>query len=214
MGDAITASPAVGGDGTIYIATMGRFLPSTPCSSVKWSTNIANGDWSWLAPSASVAPDNSAVYIASQAGSVLAFNPTNGVLVWSNYLGGMIYGSPAVSAADGTVCIGNALGSPEGTFGLNPATGATNWCLPLVDPSGNDSYYGLSPAIGSDCTTFVTGGLFDLYAVHPNGSLAWFFPFSAYASPQSSPAIDSSGDILLGSANGYVYCLNPAGGLK
>ena len=115
LGDAITASPAVGSDGTIYIATMSRFYALNPVlGAVKWSTNIANGDWNSLAPSASVAPDNSAVYIASQAGSVLAFNPTNGVLVWSNYLGGMIYGSPAVSAADGTVCIGNALRSPEG----------------------------------------------------------------------------------------------------
>ncbi len=105
LGAGIDASPAVGPDGTIYILnSANQFFALDPVLGViKWSTNLGSGlDYS-LTPSAAMAANGSAVYVASLNGTLYALNTTNRAVLWSNQLGNPMVASPAVSASDGTV---------------------------------------------------------------------------------------------------------------
>jgi outer membrane protein assembly factor BamB len=215
----ITSSAATAGDCTAFISSASHlFALDFASGTIKWISNLDNSYTGELVPSPAVALDNSAVFAASQVGGIVALRPSDGHLLWSNSLGDLIFSSPAISPADGTVYL--KTGSPGGwispwLFALNPATGATNWVFQSQTPLPVGIESDASIAVGPDCMIYFVGTGGDLYAIHPDGSLAWFFPFRADSIPQSSPAFDSAGNILIGSADGYVYCLNSSsGGLK
>jgi outer membrane protein assembly factor BamB len=217
LGAGIDASPAISENGEVFIATTGSMLWALNASgTVKWSNSVTTGQDGDITSSAALAADGSAVYIGTQdsTGSYLdAFNPTNGTILWSNFLGGYVNSSPAVSAGDGTIYLTTTDGSTNGLFSINPATHAINWLFQTDDAYKNGSPSDSSPAVGPDCTVYFLANN-DLYAVSPNGQLAWFFPLPANATPNASPAIDAAGNVMLGSSDGYVYCISPSGGLQ
>jgi outer membrane protein assembly factor BamB len=212
----ISSSAAAAGDCTVFVSAQNHlYALDFAGGAIKWVVGLNNADPFDLAPSPAVAPDSSAVFVASQSGAVLALSPADGSLLWSNFLGLEIDSSPAISAADGTLYVATQWSSGGGgLFALNPATGATNWFFQQWTPLIYGIISDASVAIGPDCTIYFVSTGADLYAVRPDGSLAWFFPFPAGSAPESSPAFDSAGNILVGSADGYVYCISPSGGLR
>jgi outer membrane protein assembly factor BamB len=214
----VTSSAATAGDCTAFISSANYlYALDFTQGNIKWIVGLDNSYTAEVAPSPAVALDNSAVFVPTHDGSLLTLRPADGHLLRSNYLGDRIFASPAISPADGTVYVvsGSYFQGDPWLFALNPATGATNWIFQSRTPLLIASLSDASVAVGPDCMIYFVGNAGDLYAVHPDGSLAWFFPFLAGSIPQSSPAIDSAGNILIGSADGYVYCLNSSsGGLK
>jgi outer membrane protein assembly factor BamB len=216
LGSGINASPAIGPDGTIYIAnTASTFFALDPfAGGIKWSnTSIVSGISGDITSSAAVAPDGSAVYVGSQDGYLYAFSPTNnGALLWRTNLGCFISSTPAINPTDGTVYVTGENGS-NGLFAINPS-GGIKWNFQTDDsPNGIKNAADSSPVVSGDCTIYFLSDNGDLYAVDSSGSLLWFFPIPSGSTPDASPALDSSGNILIGSADGYVYCINPGGGL-
>jgi outer membrane protein assembly factor BamB len=211
------ASPAIGPDGTIYIAnTAGQFFALDPVlGDIKWSTNLGSGSDDVITSSAAVAANGSAVYVGSLDGTLYALNATNGGVLWSTQLGRAIFSSPAISASDGTIYVGAYYSGSNGVIAVNPLSGEVEWVFQTDDQyagiaSGIDS----SPAIGQDCTIYFLSSSGDLYAVSTNGTLKWFFPLPAGSYPDSSPAIGEDGTIYVGSGDGYLYAISPSGTLE
>jgi hypothetical protein len=215
LGAPIDASPAVDASGNTFIATTGSMLFALDAAgNIKWSTNITTGNDNDITSSAALAADGSAVYVGSQdsGGYLEAFNPTNGVLLWQTNLGSEVSSTPAISGG-GTIYVTTMNGSSNGLFSINPASHAVNWFFQTDDPNNSGTGTDSSPAVGPNCNIYFIAND-DLFAVNPNGQLAWFFPIPGQSTPSPSPAIDGSGNILIGSSDGYVYCIAPSGGLQ
>jgi len=118
----IRSSPAIGTDGTIYIATKAspsasaEVLALNPSGTLKWSyTNpIANNDF-YCSPAVD---SNGLIYVADEWGYLRAYNPSDGSVAWSVHdpgNGAFNWSSPAI-ASDGTLYIGN---SYNGLFAID-----------------------------------------------------------------------------------------------
>ncbi|MGD0813724.1 MAG: PQQ-binding-like beta-propeller repeat protein [Verrucomicrobiota bacterium] len=219
LGAPIDASPAIGPDGIIYILnSANQFFALDPViGGIKWSVNLGNGYDYGLTPSAAVAAEGSAVYVAALNDTLYAFT-TNGTLLWSDNLGTLMSGSPAVGASDGTIYAAtfDPYRTPNALFAINPSTGATNWVFQTDDSinGGDGTPIDSSPAVGPDCTIYFLSSSGDLFAVSPSGTLQWFFPLPAALYPSSSPAIGEDGTIYVGSGGGYLYAISPDGTLE
>ena len=223
--NAIDASPAISPDGTrIFIATKtSQFLALyTASGAVDWCVTLPNdGNWADITSSATVAANGSAVYVGFEGGYLMAYNPTNGAVKWSNYLGGYISSSPALSHDSGTIYVGTYNTSSNGLYAVNAATGSNQWYFET-----DDSYFGLSaqiecsPSVAPDGSIVFLAEGWGLYSVNSDGSLRWFFPMPSGSAPDASPALASDGTTYIGSSgnsgygNAYVYAINSAGGLE
>ena len=233
-GDKIYSSPAIGSDGTIYVASDdGNLYALNPDGSLKWS--FPTGDD--IRSSPAIGSDG-AIYVSSD--DLYALNP-NGSLKWRFQMGGT-QSSPTISS-DGTIYVGS---SDENLYAINP-NGSLKWKFdtgdsiafssPAIDSKGSiyvsstdSNLYAISPsgslkwrleinmegasspAIGPDGTIYVASDDWNLYALDPDGSLKWRFETRDHV--RSSPAITSDGTIYVGSSDGNIYAISPNGSLK
>ena len=208
--DAITSSPSIGHDGTIYVGAGGyydRFGWGTggrdsslyainPDGSLKWQFKTGHGiHAAGIFSSPAIGPDGT-IYFGALDHYLYALedSTTYGKLRWKIYLGSeQVYGSPALGQ-DGTIYVGNLTWrffaiSPEGSIKWNHLV---NWCVFS------------SPAIGSDGAIYVGSKDHHLYVFEDSityGKVRW-----AYATGQfydghlvdSSPAIGPDGTVYFG----------------
>jgi outer membrane protein assembly factor BamB len=229
-GDAFSAAPVVGTDGTIYIG----------CSNDTIYALNPNGTRKWVYPAGEPVSATGAlgadgtIYFQAEDSLLLALNP-NGTRKWAFYSHGG--NSSPVVAADGTIYVANGDGQ---VYAVDPAMGTAKWsspysvsstainASPAIDPSRNVVYvadddgrfavvdfngsgaWGFlvgdapsSPVIGTDGTIYIGGGG-NLHALLPDGQRKWLFT-PTLAGTVSPPAI---------SADGYVYVLVTPGKKK
>lgn len=200
----ILSSPAVAGDGTIYVGVevglatsanpAGRLLAINQDGSLKWSFTTA--DWVDSAPA--IGTDGT-IYFGCWDGNIFALNP-DGSQKWK-YKAGFIMDSPAIGP-DGTLYVGSGEGN---LYALTPG-GALKWSFPTAD------WIESSPAVAPDGTIYVGSLDGNLYAIKPDGTEKWHFGTGNGIS--SSPAIAADGTIYFGSRDLKFYALTPAGALK
>jgi outer membrane protein assembly factor BamB len=202
----ISTTPAIGSDGTIYVAGCigcAFFSPSRPSEGVLYAINPA-GHLKWnltVAPSGiepdslsspTIGPDGT-IYVSDVGDRIVAVHP-NGTLKWQVWAGAEVVGSPAL-APDGTVY--EAIDDPNpsnvcsGCFeALNP-DGSVKW---VIGAGGGFN----SPAVGSDGSVYVGDGG-EFLAVNANGTVKWISEIGDFSS--SSPTIGPDGTIY---TSGYV----------
>lgn len=200
----VNSSPAIGTDGTIYVASEGDIL----------------NDRTVICDPLSDFPPSDANPVYPVNGHLYAINP-DGTLKWEFGALGPIDSSPSIGA-DGTIYIGS-----DGTiYGYGPTmheyvtvNPATEGYIYVIDPSGNLMWYTdlfgnvkSSPAIGSNGTIYVGSDKEDFFALNPDGSIKWQYPTRGPV--RSSPALAADGTIYVGSNDGSLYHLNPDGTLK
>ena len=216
----IRTTPAIGFDGTVYLASCLRcevFNPPLPPEGVLYAIS-PGGQLEWnltIAPSGqgydslsspTIAPDGT-IYVSDIGFRIVAVNP-NGSLKWELKTSGEVVGSPAVGF-DGTVYV--AIDDPP------PATtceAALNKCLVALNPDGtikwaqSTIYHPVdafsSPAVGSDGTLYAGG----ITAFSPNGTAKW-----QYSGPEGSPSIGPDGTIY-SSGDAGLYAMNQNGTLR
>jgi outer membrane protein assembly factor BamB len=145
------------------------------------------------------APDESAVYVATLGGSLLALTRDGG-RIWSTALGGRGYSSPAV-AEDGTLYVG----SDAGVFFALSKAGQIRWKL----ETGADADTGAVVLANGD-VVFASGSA--VFAVRPAGDVAW--RFAARGKIFTSPAVTDEGLIVFGSQDDHAYAITKAGALE
>ena len=198
-------TPAVGSDGTIYLAgtlsnagaagAEGILYAINPGGKLKWSITVPpiEGVGGFLSPT--LGPDGT-IYVSDFDFRVLAVHP-DGTLKWSVNTFGEVWGSPAL-ALDGTIYVGIDDPGP---------TGACGQCLIAINPDGSIKWtdtatrniQGPSPAVGSDGTIYVGAtGFGALFAINSDGTVKWESPGGS----QSSPSIGRDGTIYAAGATG------------
>jgi len=196
-GDRILSSPAVGADGTVYLASYDNNIYALNADgSLKWT--FATEGWTYSSPA--VGADGT-VYVGSTDNKFYAIKP-DGSLKWSYLTGDRVVSSPAI-AADGTVYVG---GNDCNFYAFEP-DGDVKWSYP-----GGAEFKHSSPAIAADGTIYA--GCFDykLYAFWPSGSLRWTYPTAGEL--VSTPAIAADGTIYVGSCDSTLYAIKPDGSQK
>ncbi|MDM7926150.1 MAG: PQQ-binding-like beta-propeller repeat protein [bacterium] len=146
-------TPAIGADGTLYIATEkgleGSFLYAVrPDGSLKWRIRTEGGRIVRASPA--IGPDGT-IYLATKAGGgdskgrLLAYSPS-GVLMWEYGLERLhttpddSYSSPSVGA-DGVIYFGAETGmlyavNPDGTLNWKHMLFGINWSSPVILDDG------------------------------------------------------------------------------
>ena len=164
VADQIESSPAIAGDGTIYIGADNDTLYAVnPDGTQKWKFTIGSGAV-FSAPT--IGPDGTVYFASAGADEVYALNP-NGSLKWkfAPKLGSGIASSPAL-ASDGTVYVGTVDGV---VYAIN-SSGKQKWAFT------SSGFFLSTAAIGGDGTIYVgtrsTGGL---YAITPAGKQKWVY---------------------------------------
>jgi outer membrane protein assembly factor BamB len=131
----------------------------------------------------------------------------------ANFNASNLFVLPALGiGTDGTLYIGTNNGYLNA---LNPGNLSLKWSVRLNNAtlpnmtSPNSMY--TTPAIGFNGTIYIGSNEGNLYAVNPlNGSLKWVYRIGTGYPLQSSPMIDSDGNIYFG-AGQNVYSLGDAG---
>jgi len=203
----LESSPAVDGNGALYVGGVGRMVSLQTASpgTQRWSR--ATSDFGNNVESApAVSGDGATVYFADAEGIVYALATADGAVRWTHPgLGtvppSMRTSSPAVGA-DGTVYVGGENGKVSA---LDSATGDVKWSY----ATGGAVYS--SPAIGADGTVYVGSDDYKLYALNgATGAFRWSYLTGGRVS--SSPAIGADGTIYVGSEDGKLYAIGGGSG--
>ncbi len=195
------SSPAIGKDGSIYIASEnGKLYAVNPKDgSKKWSFQTGH----YIHGSPSIAKDGT-VYIGSSDKNLYAINPKDGSEKWRFAAKDQVHAPPAIGKA-GTLYVG----SNDGNFyALNP-DGTKKWSFRTGKRVDN-----CSAAIGKDGTIYFGSDDNHIYALNPDGSEKWRFRMNGVDDMDSSPAIGEDGTIYVGPMDGHLYAIHgESGGL-
>ena len=187
------SSPAVGHDGTVYIASSNGLTAINPQGVMKWTfSTTAYGESSTPA----IGPDNT-IYFGSLDGHLYAIN-SNGTRRW-RFATRAAVSSPTVGV-DRTVYFGSYDGF---LYAINP-NGTRKWQFDTEDKVP------LIPTVSPDGTIIFSKG-----ALYANGTVKWRFQAALAQAPKfSPPAAASDGSIYFGTSDGYLHAFNSDGTVK
>lgn len=163
----IYGTPAIGSDGTIYIA----------CNDQNIYALVDNGTsyilkWSYLTggliqASPSIGADGT-IYIGTADNKIYALidNGTQAVLKWTYTTGGAITNSAVAIASDGTLYVGSLDNKVYALFD-NGNQAVLKW----IYPTGGIVVS--SAVMGADGTAYIGSNDGNVYALKPDGSLKW-----------------------------------------
>jgi outer membrane protein assembly factor BamB len=210
------SSPAIGPDGTVYVAG-DRLYAITSAGTLRWTA--LGPAFEALRNAPAIGPDGT-VYFVYHNISLTALRPADGSVIWSTQLGvnDHCFASPAIGA-DGTIYVCT---QPGLVYAVS-SSGQILWTFSLAS-AGFSGTLRSSPAVGNDGSIYfgINYGSPSsaFFAVNPNGSLKWIFEpadlppdvpgdhFDIY----SSPALGTDSAVYFGQELGRVYALNSVDG--
>ena len=229
----LPGSPAVGLDGTVYVNSEGSLIAVNPDGSRKWTFSSDSGS---LSVPPAIGLDNTLYFLAG--GSLYAILPV-GTKKWEISLDvtGMGYQAPVIGT-DGTICVGLQRTlyafNPDGTIKWSgtyygngtesPAIGSDGTVyfsarqLYAFTPKGTNLWavdqpiFDGSPVVGKSGTIYASAwASHTLYAITPDGQVAWHALFGSDTRTISTAAtVDDAGTIYYCASN-QISALNPQG---
>lgn len=208
----VHASPALGADGTIYVActvgtSAGGYLKAiSPEGETNWVRTMGAA----VDVSSPCIGSDGTIYLGTAKGQLLSFSPA-GQTNWIFRTGESWPVSSPALGVDGTIYI-RAYGMRyDRLYSVSPE-GGTNWIITLSLTSGETPSQMSSPTIGADGTIYVTSGRSMLFAFSPTGATNW--TYSLGNSTYASPAVAPDGTVYLGAEDKHVYAISHDGHLK
>ena len=229
--------PAIGEDGTIYVADDGILLYAfLPDGTAKWASPCFGRDH-YIAVG-----DDGVIYVcAQQSNCIHAFN-TDGTLKWSHELDSYTMGCCCIAiGADGTIYVADADAdlhaiSPNGVklwehvdpryepreidgvvIGIDGTIiHCTEFQVTALSSDGTVKWrYSIrapmTPAIGKNGTIYISTYYGEIHALNPDGSLKWRIDLGH---DEVDPVVVDSDDTIYVSAGKYVYAINSDGTIK
>jgi len=196
-------SPAIGPDGTIYVATSYKGLYALrPNGAVRWNLAIGGEN-----TQPAIGADGT-IYVC--AGSVYAISPV-GTNKWT-YSNGWSFSLPPAVGADGVVYVANDVGNGSRLTALGPQ-GNCLWSYFTTYTFAKSS-----PAIGPDGTIYIGNDSYGLHAINPTGTEKWIFNIGPFGDPVcTSPVVGPDGVVYV-VANTFfddgLWAINPNGTTK
>jgi outer membrane protein assembly factor BamB len=208
-GELESASPAIGTDGSVYMACsakdgLSNMFAINPDGTEKWS--YATGDINRSTVSVS---DNGNVFVGSYDDNLYGFSPEGNVVLQFDTGSNPRYNG-ATFGLDGTIYIGS---QSDALFAINP-DGSEKWNFPA------DGDFNATPAIGEDGTLYVGNTDDFFYAINPDGSLKWKSEFGSWTACATAIGEDGTvyfsgeGNNLDPTAGGVVIAYNPLDGTE
>tara|TARA_R110002096_G_scaffold334375_1_gene528160 strand:- start:4051 stop:5724 length:1674 start_codon:yes stop_codon:yes gene_type:complete len=203
-GNVNVTSSAIGLDGTIYTGgSADTVFALNPDGTEKWSY-IADGDI------LSIALTDDILYFTHNGGrNIVSLNATNGILNWFVPHGAFAGGSMAIDA-DNTVYFQGDLGAGAGKIWAIKSDGTEKWSFDLA---GSASRGGV--VLASDGTLYAsTKEESDHFRAinSSDGSSKWSFTTGDDLS--AAAAVDSDGNVYIGSFDDKFYVLDSGGNVK
>jgi outer membrane protein assembly factor BamB len=213
IGSSIFASPAVGPDGTVYIAAVrdpNLYALDANDGSVKWACNFeylihpifpeAGTYFGWPLASPVVGPDGTIYQTLLYDPNLYAIDPNTGAILWSAQMGRYRpfgdsggWSEPAVGP-DGTVYVG----SSDANLRAVEPNGAIKWITRLGWTTG------VTLTVGSDGLTYAADNDGWLCVVDSNGNeLARFYSGGWL----NSPVISADNTIIIADVNNTVWAI-------
>ena len=197
-----SGSPAVGSDGTIYLARHEEVIAINPNGSTKWTFDSGNVGDLVFPPSIGI---NGTIYVGYAVWGwanpkFYALNP-DGTEKWAYNipLDGRL--GPCAIGPDGAIYFGLGGVSNGRLYALTPA-GSMKWEIEM-----EAGHYPDSPAIGADGTLYVGWGS-NFFAISSDGAIEWEVGLYEWHTNTSSPAIAEDGTIYVMCQNGNLYALS------
>ncbi|MFA6112065.1 MAG: choice-of-anchor D domain-containing protein, partial [Candidatus Latescibacterota bacterium] len=200
-------TPAIGLDGTIYVADDSVYAID-PAGRSKWSRSI--GDPGYFAGVA-VSSDGSVIYTARSGGKVYALNAGTGQTVWASTIGDSTeqFGGSPVLSGNGILYV---MGAGNRVYAVVASDGELLWQYTL---SSFAIYWGpQSPALGPDGTLYVlsSGDLGIAGGVIPARLYAFYTPPPAGAIMPNPPSQLAFGGVQRGGSQERVFRISNVGG--
>ena len=202
----LQSTPAVGNDGTIYVATTTMDNPQLCAISSKgaliWNCSIASSSPPVIGP-------DGTIYIVSQDSNTQSYlnavNSTNGSIKWTYPSNDWDSGcSVPVIGSDGTIYFSSA----SNLYAITDKGDSAEQKWVYANPTG--TFMGNSPSIGPYGTIYIGSDDGTLYAINPNtGDKKWTYNIGN--SLFGSPSIASDGTIYVVNNNGNLYAINNGG---
>jgi len=196
------SSPAISGNGTIYIGVTvsgSTYLKAISSDGVEiWKFKISSDN----ADSSPAIGADGTIYIGSRDNNLYAVNP-NGTEKWRYNAQKGIVASPVIGP-DGTIYINTF----DGNFHAVNPDGTEKWQFDKI--MAMMSNIQLTAVIGSDSTIYIGGTSTSfqntIYAINPDGTVKWELITDNI--PYTSGTITSDGLVLIGGYQGALYAIN------
>jgi outer membrane protein assembly factor BamB/subtilisin family serine protease len=201
--DAITCSPAVGSDGSVYVGSNDdNFYAFSPGGTLKWKKA---GSAPFDTSSAAIGTDGT-IYAGCEDGNLYALNPSSGATTWTfAFPSSQVASSSPALGSDGTIYIKGSDGTNGALYAIS-SSGAQKWAFSIP----GQSY--AAPTLAPDGTIYIGTDEGHLYAVNPDGSQKWVFTTPVSGEQiYTAAAIDAQGNLYLGTLAGNFYSLTAAG---
>ena len=197
----IEASPAIGKDGTIYVATHEGYLYAfTPDGEEKWKIFLGK-----YISSLAIDESGTTVYAGTVDNEKIYAINSDGTIKWEMETGSPTY-SPAIDNK-GIIYVGTY----EGILYAIHNNGTLKWTFDAKKPFTSPSIDAFTDTIYIG--THVAWGDNGLYALYPNGTLKWEFEPDnvVYGAILSPPAIAEDGTLYFGTGEGRIYAVDKNG---
>src|ERR1041385_9100282 len=208
-------APAIGSDGTLYLADDTHLYALDSDGTLRWAKDIG-----YSYPSKPILSSNGALYLPRNCNEVIAFNGAG------EKLASFVTTQGGCGFSDGPLMLGPDqslyAGFGNGEFyAFNPVTSSFDikWKFKAEDaypgepPSGDvirlPSYIFSTPAVDTDGNIYFGAGNSKFYSLRPDGKTNW--TFATGAEIQASPAISADGTIYFGSGDHNFYALDLQG---
>lgn len=199
----IPSSPVTDAAGNVYIGSgTGNVYSINPATdAVRWTFKTGGA----VASTPALSPDGKTVYVGSADGNVYALSADAGTKVWQRSLGGAVRADPLVSGDGGSIYIPTTSGT---LYSLNSADGTTRWSF---SPGGAMP---TSVAASPDGNTLYVVAQDKVYPLPTGGVASGQIPNPYYldGNGTSTPAVDSNGNIYVGTDRGVLDQFSPTSG--
>lgn len=203
----LTAQPAVGLDGTIYLMTNDSLMLAVSSDGKElWSQSLCKvmGGGTWPGPA--VGTDGT-VYGVCKGEDIYALDPANGNILWTYHTNDSMESTPA-AGDDGSVYFASTGGW---VIAMRP-DGKPRWQNSVAGGSGYIQMIDAPVVLGKDGLIYVTPRHGSIYALDPaTGKIQWSVKIGGQGVGNNPIAITSDGTVFARNLPGDLFHISPSG---
>ncbi len=203
----LTAQPAIGSDGLIYLMTNdSTLLAVSPEGNEQWSQDLCQvmGGGTWPGPA--VGSDGT-VYGVCKGEDIYALEPTSGTIAWEFHTNDRMESTP-VAGDDGLVYFASNGGR---VLAMRP-DGIPRWQSSVAGPPGYIQMIDAPVVRGPNGLIYVAPRHGVIYALDPaTGEVQWSARIGGQGVGMNPVAVSGGGYVYARNLNGDLLCISPAG---